>query len=76
MMANLKRSLSNGKHNICTFQCYNKSDNALLKVGMLLYRQKIKSFFAPQKEKKPAHTCTAITCFSFCIFGGTWNNRE
>lgn len=39
------------------------------KVGMLLYRLKIKSFFAPQKEKKKAHTCTAITCFSFCIFG-------
>lgn len=43
------------------------------KVGMLLYRLKIKSFLAPQKEKKKrkkAHTCTAITCFSFYIFGG------
>lgn len=44
------------------------------KVGMLLYRLKIKSFLAPQKEKKKkrkkAHICTAITCFSFYIFGG------
>lgn len=42
------------------------------KVGMLLYRLKIKSFLAPQKEekRKKAHTCTGITCFSFYIFGG------
>lgn len=48
------------------------------KVGMLLYRLKIKSFFAPKKEKKKkkAHTRTSITCFSFCIFSGIWNNRE
>lgn len=46
------------------------------KVGMLLYRLKIKSFFAPQKEKKKEKKHTHMHCNHLFFILHIWWNRE
>lgn len=73
-MGNLKRSLSNGKRNICTFQCYNKSDSALFQSWDASVQTEDQKFLCPPKGvKKSKHThCNHL----FFILHIRWNTEQ